>query len=79
MFLMVYTDFTWAEDTATQGCDRSADPAAGMRLRTQAWRGGASRPKQTRYSGWKAVNPRGLGTSVREDLMDVLIERNQLG
>ena len=26
----VYTDFTWAEDTATQGCDRSADSAAGM-------------------------------------------------
>jgi hypothetical protein len=25
-----YTNFTWAEDTATQGCDRSADPAAGM-------------------------------------------------
>ena len=24
-----YTDFTWAEDMATQGCDRSADPAAG--------------------------------------------------
>ena len=26
----VYTDLTWAEDTATQGCDRSADSAAGM-------------------------------------------------
>jgi hypothetical protein len=25
-----YTVKTWAEDTATQGCDRSADPAAGM-------------------------------------------------
>jgi hypothetical protein len=23
--------FTWAEDRATQGCDPSADPAAGMR------------------------------------------------
>jgi hypothetical protein len=34
----LYTDLTWAEDTATQGCDRSADSAAGM-----AW-GGASRP-----------------------------------
>jgi hypothetical protein len=33
----VYTDFTWAEDTATQGCDRSADSAAGMA------RSGASR------------------------------------
>ena len=28
--LRSYTDFTWAEDTATQGCDQSADPAAGM-------------------------------------------------
>jgi hypothetical protein len=36
----VYTDFTWAEDMATQGCDQSADPAAGM-----AW-GGASRPPE---------------------------------
>src|ERR1700683_914378 len=26
----VYTDITWAEDRATQGCDPSADPAAGM-------------------------------------------------
>jgi len=26
----VYTDLTWAEGTAPQGCDRSADPAAGM-------------------------------------------------
>jgi len=26
----VYTDITWAEGTATQGCDRSADSAAGM-------------------------------------------------
>jgi len=25
-----YTNLTWAEDTATQGCDRSADSAAGM-------------------------------------------------
>ena len=25
-----YTDSTWAEGTATQGCDRSADPGAGM-------------------------------------------------
>ena len=30
-------------------------------------------------SGANAVNPRGLGTCVREDLMDLLIERNQLG
>ena len=26
----VYTGLTWAEDMATQGCDRSADSAAGM-------------------------------------------------
>jgi hypothetical protein len=26
----VYTKLTWAEGTATQGCDRSDDPAAGM-------------------------------------------------
>ena len=25
-----YSENTWAEDTAPQGCDRSADPAAGM-------------------------------------------------
>jgi hypothetical protein len=31
----VYTDLTWEEDTATQGCDRSADPAAGMAGRRQ--------------------------------------------
>jgi hypothetical protein len=31
------------------------------------------------HSGGKAINPRGLGTCVREDLMDLLIERNQLG
>ena len=35
--LQIYTVGTWAEDTATQGCDRSADPAAGRR-------GGGSRP-----------------------------------
>ena len=31
----VYTDLTWAEGTATQGCDRSTDPAAGMAGRRQ--------------------------------------------
>jgi hypothetical protein len=47
---------TWAEDTATQGCDRSADPSGRN--------GGAakSRPKENGHSGAKAVNPRGLGT-----------------
>jgi len=33
----IYTDLTWAEDMATQGCDQSADSAAGMA------RGGVSR------------------------------------
>jgi hypothetical protein len=33
----VYTDLAWAEDMATQGCDQSADPAAGM-----AWGGEAA-------------------------------------
>jgi hypothetical protein len=28
--LQAYTGLTWAEDTAPQGCDRSADSAAGM-------------------------------------------------
>ena len=32
-----YTGSTWAEDTATQGCDRSA-------VQRPEWRGGASRP-----------------------------------
>jgi len=27
---VTYTDFTWAEGTAPQGCDQSADSAAGM-------------------------------------------------
>jgi hypothetical protein len=31
------------------------------------------------HSGLKALNLRGMGTCVREDLMDLLIERNQLG
>lgn len=31
------------------------------------------------WDGIKAKNPRGLGTCVREDLMDLLIERNQPG
>jgi hypothetical protein len=30
-----YTDLTWAEDRATQGCDLSADSAAGMAGRRQ--------------------------------------------
>ena len=31
------------------------------------------------HSGPKAINPGGLGACVREDLMDLLIERNRLG
>jgi len=33
---VIYTGFTWAEDRATQGCDPSADPAAGMAGRRQS-------------------------------------------
>lgn len=31
-----YTDRTWAEGMAPQGCDQTADPAAGMRGRRRA-------------------------------------------
>jgi len=31
-----YTGSTWAEDTAPQGCDRSAVPGAGMAWAAQA-------------------------------------------
>ena len=57
---------------ATRGRDQSADPGPELRGR----RGAAP---HRRNSGGKAINPRGLGTCVREDLMDLLIERNQLG
>ena len=56
---------------------------AGMRPERRAWsRNGAGRrmpPLCRKHSGPKAINPRGLGACVREDLMDLLIERNQLG
>jgi hypothetical protein len=55
-----YTDLTWAEDTATQGCDRSADPAAGMK--------GRRKPPYQQHSGAKAINPRGLGTESPSNL-----------
>ena len=49
----VYTGDTWAEGTATQGCDRSADPGAGI------WEGES--PFQlallTGNPGPKAINP----------------------
>jgi hypothetical protein len=47
---------TWAEDTATQGCDRSAGSAAGI-LRVSY-----GCPADLGYSGAKAINPRGMGT-----------------
>ncbi len=50
----VYTGLTWAEDTATQGCDRRADSAVGM--------AGRRKPPFWLHSGGKAINPRGLGT-----------------
>jgi hypothetical protein len=53
----VYTDLTWAEDRATQGCDPSADPAAGMAGRRQPPQ------KRTAILAENAVNPRGLGTA----------------
>jgi len=57
-FSAVYTDLTWAEGTATQGCDRSADPAAGMR-------GGASRPKASHILARKRQIPGARGQSPR--------------
>jgi hypothetical protein len=53
----VYTDLIWAEDRATQGCDPSADPAAGMAGRRQPPQ------KRTAILAENAVNPRGLGTA----------------
>jgi hypothetical protein len=67
---------TGAEDRALQKCNLSADSGAKTRL------GFESRAPAINFSNWdsiKAINPRGLGTCVREDLMDLLIERNQLG
>ena len=49
-----YTGLTWAEGTATQGCDRSADSGAGIM--------GRRKPPYEQHSGAKAINPRGLGT-----------------
>src|SRR5450432_282483 len=45
-----YTGSTWAEDTAPQGCDRSAVPGAGM-----AWAAQAA-PLRS-HSGFNALNP----------------------
>jgi hypothetical protein len=63
----VYTDLTWAEDRATQGCDPSADPAAGMAGRRQPPQ------KRTAILAENAVNPRGLGTAspTKESLLPI--------
>jgi hypothetical protein len=64
-----------AEDRSLLGSKLSADSGAKTRL-------GLTEPRpRTRFTGIgrNAINPRGLGTCVREDLMDLLIERNQLG
>ena len=53
----VYTDLTWAEDRAPQGCAPSADPAAGMAGRRQPPH------NRTAILAENAVNPRGLGTA----------------
>jgi hypothetical protein len=66
-----YTSRTWTEDTATRGRDQSADPGP-------EWRAAqAASPRS--HSGGKRKIPGAMGTCVREDLMDLLIERNQLG
>ena len=49
-------DITSAEDTATQGCDRSADRGVSMH-------GGAALPLRHADADRKAINPRGLGTA----------------
>src|SRR5271156_6204812 len=62
-----YNGETWAEGTATQGCDRSADSAAGMMRRRK--------PPRQQHSGAKAINPRGLGTEspTRMNISDIRI------
>src|SRR5580698_6175537 len=70
----IYTDFTWAEDMATQGCDQSADSAARM------LGAAAAAPAAKLHSGAKAINPRGLGTESpdwgRPCLENCLLERD---
>jgi len=57
------------------------DPERGLRGQDQAGASAELSPSGKHNSGIgiKALNPRGVGTCVREDLMDLLIERNQLG
>jgi hypothetical protein len=63
----------WAKDRALQGWNPSVGPVAGIAgsvlslplFQLQSWR--------------DAINPRGSGTCVREDLMNLLNERNRLG
>jgi len=52
-----YTDFTWAEGTATQGCDRSAD-------QRPEWRGGISRPKREETFWRQSGKSQGFGDRV---------------
>jgi hypothetical protein len=69
---------TGAEDKPLRGRKLSADSGAKTRLgfgETLSPSGELDSPG----IGIKAINPRGLGECVREDLMDLLIERNQLG
>ena len=71
---------------ASQHCEVILTPPGRMvRLRRNAtgaptqepgWRVGSGRPPVHSFA--KAINYRGLETCVREDLMDLLIERNQL-
>jgi hypothetical protein len=51
----VYTDFTWAEDMATQGCDQSADPAAGI---------GAANSRPSRLFWLESGKSQGFGDRV---------------
>lgn len=48
-------DITSAEDTATQGCARSADRGVSMKA--------GRRSRSARDADRKAINPRGLGTA----------------
>jgi hypothetical protein len=54
----VCTDLTWAEDMATQGCDQSADSAAGMA------RGGTSRPASPDAILARSDKSQGFGDSL---------------
>jgi hypothetical protein len=63
-----------AEDRANAGMRPERRPGAGI----DGERVNLAPPVQIN-PGRKAKNPGGLGACVREDLMDLLIERNRLG